>query len=217
MPLENTMSKDEWYRNTNWTERIEKEFFTRLGKSRSVFNKAQYLRIQASYLESNYVETALRLLNIVLNEYPDPAELAQTHHQIATCYEQIGDADKVVFNFRKALECEDKYPKAITQSWIDFPYFIIRSKMSELFPEAEILLKKRKPDILFPIDNYKINSVFAMICKYNGDKLNSRLYAKKALDYATITDNGLQYKSNVGLVKKVDESIHLQLINLAAA
>ena len=47
------MASGDWYRNNDWNDTIETEFEARLKRSRGAFNKAQYLRIQASYLLDN--------------------------------------------------------------------------------------------------------------------------------------------------------------------
>jgi hypothetical protein len=40
----------EWYRNTEWGKEIEDTFELKLKRARGGSSKAQYLRIQASYL-----------------------------------------------------------------------------------------------------------------------------------------------------------------------
>ena len=60
------MSKKDWYRNTIWNEEVEEFFFTKLKRSSTQFNKAQYLRIQAVYLKDKYPEVALQLLKEII-------------------------------------------------------------------------------------------------------------------------------------------------------
>jgi hypothetical protein len=42
---------NDWYRKTTWSEADQADFFARFKRSRTPYNKAQYLRIQANYLE----------------------------------------------------------------------------------------------------------------------------------------------------------------------
>ncbi|WP_010522064.1 hypothetical protein [Aquimarina agarivorans] len=69
------MSKDDWYRNTEWNDQIESEFEARLKRSRGNFNKAQYLRIQASYLlnsqETENQKKEIQLMKKVIDGYPE--------------------------------------------------------------------------------------------------------------------------------------------------
>ncbi len=55
------MSNTDWYRNTQWNEEIEKDFFTKLNRSRS--KRDQHLVIQALSLTKNYPEVTLQLIN----------------------------------------------------------------------------------------------------------------------------------------------------------
>ena len=69
------MANDDWYRNKGWNDEIELEFRTRLNRSRNLYNKTQYLRIQADYLlgSSNPViqGVGLSMMNELLSDYPD--------------------------------------------------------------------------------------------------------------------------------------------------
>ena len=69
------MANDDWYRNKGWNDEIELEFRTRLNRSRHLYNKTQYLRIQADYLlgSSNPViqGVGLSMMNELLSDYPD--------------------------------------------------------------------------------------------------------------------------------------------------
>ena len=83
------MRKDDWYRNANWNDQIESEFEARHKRSRGNYNKAQYLRIQASYLlNSSLIENqkkGIQLMERLINEYPE--ETFSTIHG----HEQLGD------------------------------------------------------------------------------------------------------------------------------
>ena len=51
------MSKDDWFRRTTWSDEDERAFFARLVRSRGIFRKAQYLRIQAVTLRKPVIES----------------------------------------------------------------------------------------------------------------------------------------------------------------
>ena len=70
---------DDWFRKTSWTREDREDFFERLSRSRK-YNRAQYLRIQASYLAENgnieLLNAALELLEMLFTQYPDRTEMA---------------------------------------------------------------------------------------------------------------------------------------------
>src|SRR4029078_9829555 len=86
---EKIMAAEDWYRNTKWDKTIEEAFEARLKRSRDNSNKAQYLRIQASYLldnpDKNLQLVWLRLIERLIKDFP--AEEFSTIFG----HEQIGD------------------------------------------------------------------------------------------------------------------------------
>jgi len=64
---------NDWFRKTSWGEADQADFFTRLKRSRTAGNKAQYLRIQASHLEGagspEFLRAAITLLDKMLTEF----------------------------------------------------------------------------------------------------------------------------------------------------
>jgi hypothetical protein len=75
------MGQDDWYRKKTWGPRARKSFFERLNRSRNSYNKAQYARIQALYLQQTgkqeLVRAALELLDLLLEKCHEPLRLAQ--------------------------------------------------------------------------------------------------------------------------------------------
>ena len=69
------MARDDWYRNKEWDDEIELAFRTRLNRSRSLYNKTEYLRIQADYLLASsdpvLQGVGLSMMNELLADYPD--------------------------------------------------------------------------------------------------------------------------------------------------
>src|SRR5690606_11860287 len=66
------MATDDWYRNSTWDSSIETDFEARLKRSNRAYHKAQYLRIQASYLlESSDINVQLvgvKLINMITTQ-----------------------------------------------------------------------------------------------------------------------------------------------------
>ena len=69
-----TMANEDWYRNKTWNNEVEADFEARLKRSRGAFNKAQYLRIQASYLldisDKKTQLVGVSLMERLIRDYP---------------------------------------------------------------------------------------------------------------------------------------------------
>ena len=208
---------DDWYRRKTWTEADQTEFNERLSRSRGQYNKAQYLRIQASYLEDKYPAASLELMNRIVTDFPEPCELAQTYLQMAHCYSVLSDTDNAVRCFRKALVQEVEYPKSRTQTYLDFPVFALVNNLTELYEEVTTVLVQHQSWILFPVDRYMWNMCLALIADYNGDIEAARNHASAALQAADEQQSGFRYHPKVGLVKKQDKMIMKKLISFSTA
>jgi len=167
--LREKLMSDDWYRRTTWNSTEEEAFFNRLKRSRSQYNKAQYLRIQAGYLEGKYPEEALKLLDILIEELPEPSELAQAFLQKAHCLIAFSRFDEAIKSFRKVLEQESNYPKALTQGYLDFPTFVVAHDLKEYFQEGKKILLANKSRLLFPNDRYRYHTALAIIEWENGN------------------------------------------------
>ena len=102
------MSRNDWYRNTKWNDPIESEFEARLKRTRGNYHKAQYLRIQATYLLDSTNEKnqnkGVELMERLIEVYPE--------EKSGTIFanEQLGD-----FFFKKAsFEKAEKYYRIVT-------------------------------------------------------------------------------------------------------
>ncbi len=85
---------DDWFRRRTWSDADRTEFFSRLGRSRSAFHKAQYVRIQALELHesggASHAADALELLDLVVERWMEDAQGASVHYQRAECLRDLG-------------------------------------------------------------------------------------------------------------------------------
>ena len=81
---------DDWYRNTRWNEQIEIEFEQRFEKTRSDYNKAEYLRIQANYLLNSSSDKeqkiGLVLIDRLFDSFPEQIQSIMLANEILGNY-----------------------------------------------------------------------------------------------------------------------------------
>jgi hypothetical protein len=215
------MSRDDWYRCTDWDPKTREEFFRRLSRSRR--SKGQYLRIQASYLQQTdkrLVPAAIELLDLMFTQFPDPLETAQGHLQKADCLELVGDCEGAIGEFRRALEAERTFPKAGTQAWLDFGWFVAERRYDALYPEALAVLVEFLPlrrGILFPVDVFRLHGIRALIAAEQGRTVEAVEEARLAMEAAEKPTSGFRYHPNVGLVRDRDSEITRRIASLATS
>ncbi len=80
---------NDWFRKTTGSEADQADFFVRLKRCRTAYNKAQCLRIQASHLEGigshEMLRASLELLDKLFAEFPEQTQLASVYSQKASC------------------------------------------------------------------------------------------------------------------------------------
>ncbi len=200
------MSRDDWFRNEDWTSTIEQNFYVKLKRAR---RKAQYLCIQAHHLSRSHPEIALRLLN----EYfalDDRFNHARAFSFQADAYLALGNIDLAIEAYEHGLAREKEFPNFRTQSWIELPYLIATRQIHAKYQRALELLNA--PDtILFPVQKFKIYAAHALILAALGDHNIASDHAKEALREAGQRHSGLRYHSELGLVGSQYEVIAARL------
>ncbi|MBK6825887.1 MAG: hypothetical protein IPG86_02950 [Chitinophagaceae bacterium] len=194
----------DWFRRKAWTKMDEEEFFIKLGRARKD-SRPQYLKIQAIELVStknkDLLKVAESLLNKLLTEYPDDNfNKSPALHTLGDIYRNLGIEIKAVDFYKQALDFETIYPNVKTQAYLDYAELIIKSKDTAKFGELESILLERQPNLLFPIDKYKVNSILSIINKFNGKEEKATLYAELAEQNANKETSGLRYHKNLGVV-----------------
>ncbi len=208
------MKKNDWYRNREWTAEIEKDFTKRLSRVRSRYNAAQYVRIQACYLEENHPLVALQLLDRVILEYQEISELSQAYHQKAECLLTLNREAEAIDCFRSSFGIMREYPRSLNQSYFTFGLWVVRNGKKELFDEALQVVEEfvSKPGMIsFPADIFKYCTIKAIILFEKGQRQLAKECVEKALEAASKKDSGLRYHSKIGLVDGIDPLIAKKL------
>jgi tetratricopeptide (TPR) repeat protein len=212
------MTRDDWFRRTTWSATDRAEFFARLERSRTSFHKAQYLRLQALALASTGLHAAaIELLDHLFVEYSEPSQLAQAHLQKAECLAQLNQPNDAVEEFRASLQAERDFPNVRTQSWLEFPLFIVRRELTDLYSEALAIVEEFLSEscLTFPLQRYQYSTVRALIAGAQGDSGTAGHFAKLALSAEAERYSGFGRHPAVGLVKIIDHEIHERLSALA--
>ena len=190
-------------------------------RCRSIDSKAQYLRIQASYLaDAGYHAEALELLDQLLSEHPVASELAQAHLQKALSLDVMGRDDEAVEAYRASLLAERQRPTFRTAGWVEFAWFVAWKEKRELFDEALAVLAEFKSTgsaigLMFPAGRFKYEGALALMAATCGDSERARGFAQRALESAAATDSGLRYHPEFGLIGTLDAAVRARLEAIA--
>jgi tetratricopeptide (TPR) repeat protein len=196
------MSRHDWYRQTVWSPTQETSFFQRLARSRSPFHRAQYLRIQALTLaqtgQPSNLRVALGLLERIFADYPDAFDVAMAYLQAARCHDALGNIEAASQHFEQALAEQSKSPNYQTGVTLEFPWFIVRHGMVELYDRAlEVLVNV---DSVFPIQRFKECTCRALIADHRGERVAAEASAQAALQAAGLRRSPFARHPSVGLV-----------------
>ena len=215
------MANDDWFRRTTWSSKDREEFFSRLKRSRTSYNKAQYVRIQAHYLASvgtePLIRDALELLDYLFANYPERSQLSSAHFQRAKCLTDLGDYPLAIDAYRNAFEFQRKYPGWQTNAHGHFAELIVTLKRRDLYDEALAILDEFGESDVFPVDVFKREAARALIAEDRGDQARAADHARRALAAAAATDSGFRYHKRLGLVGFVDPDVTDRLRSLSAA
>jgi tetratricopeptide (TPR) repeat protein len=197
---------NDWYRKTTWSEADQADFFARLKRSRTTYNKAQYLRIQAYHLEGvgspKLLKASLALLDKMFAEFPDKTQLASAYGQKASCLAKLGEIDQAIAYYQRALKTEREFPNVKTNAFMQFGRLVVENNLTKLFDEAlEELKELDLRGIKFPSDIFQAFGICSIIAAHKGETEKAKEFAKIALEAADKAHSGLRYHSTVGLVR----------------
>ena len=191
------MGRDDWFRNKKWDAATEAHFNEKLSRAR---DKAQPLRIQASYLESTNPKAALILLDryFALGSHFD---MASAFLNQAEAYLSLGELEEAIRALEKALQRERDFPNVKTQAWSRFALLVAERKLDHLYDKALRVLKENPVSSLsFPIHGFLWNASFALIADATGQHKHAAETAAKALEFPALNHSGFRYHDDVGLV-----------------
>ena len=212
------MGREDWYRLETWSDADQEAFFARLSRSRGLYHKSQYARIQASYLQdAGLVDEALELLQRLYDEWPDKSQIATAYWQEANCYLLKKKLDAAIDAYRKCFRAEeDNDFRTTTNARVEFLWLVATRGFRDLYDEALQEIDKLQHPSIFPVDQYRTAGALALISSDSGVKENIASLAQAALEAASRTESGLRYHKGLGLVRNPDRKIIKRLKKLAA-
>jgi len=218
------MATDDWYRNTTWDDKIEADFEARLKRSRGAFNKAQYLRIQASYLLDSSDTTTQKIgvsqMERLINDFPtEEFSTIFGHEQLGDYYFKIGDFETAEKHFYIVTKhYKNKKSRSGTSAIADLKLaetYLTANKVDKFEEAYKICKKYPKSELTFNSEKFYYAELAAHIC----DKLNKREeakeFAKVAIEISKISEPQFYRHKTVGLVKATDQQLRTleQIVN----
>ena len=210
---------NEWYRKQKWTKDDEVDFFLHYEKTKTEFNKAQYLKIQAFTLygahNKKFFDAILSLLDKYFNDFPNEQFFrASCLHLYGRVFYDRKIYDKALYYYQKAACQELKYPNVISGAWLDYAQIIVQLKCKDMYDKAEEIIQTQYDSLVFPIDIYRSNAVLAVIHNFRGDKENAYRYKCIAHDAALINQPILSNLGNIGLVHNKNNFLEKAMKNI---
>jgi len=216
-------SSTDWYTKTTWSELDAEEFWKKLSRKRHPDSRSQIIRIQAEHLEqAGEVNAAFELLERIVSEYPTTFDLAEVHHQRATCLLKLGKPVQALEELRHAINCEVKFSNYLTGAWLTFGVIAVEYSMPEYFDEFLSIAERKLSQAIaehlvlsFASSRFRYYGVMAVICCRNEEFEKAREYAKLSLAEVEAEDAGYRYHPNVGLVGEKDINL-IQIVKKIA-
>lgn len=208
------MSPDDWYRRTTWDVADREAFCARLARSRTAYNKAQYLRIQAAYLVSEYPSDALELLKQAM-AIPSPTELSSVYKLMADCLDALDRVDEALDYYRRAMAQEEVEPQWLTDAYQSFADLVIRRELQGHYRDAVDVLRGHVDRPSFPLHCYQYHRALAILSDRLCEPTSATAHAKAALQSAGLSHSGFWKHPELWLVESTDLTDVDDLVALA--
>jgi tetratricopeptide (TPR) repeat protein len=188
---------EKWFRRTSWTAADREAFFSRLRRSRTPYHKAQYLQIQAQHLHGlrrkATTRAALELLAVLLEEFPEPSQLAIAYLVRGDCLQSLGDVSGALESYRQALQAQRDFPKVSTLVHQRLAWLVATAPVPESNREALAALEefggRYGGGELVPI-NYRTYAAKALLHAGLGELTEAKKAAERALQLAERDHSG---------------------------
>lgn len=157
----------EWYRNTEWNDEIEKEFFARLSRARS--QRDQYIVIQALTLAESFPKVALRLVDYYFDTRTEDFHDGRARMAAATAQFADGGYEEALDAFQEALEGQAADNGLLVTSPLAFAFLSARYRSARHYDLALAgLADLPVPDTGPPVTSFQYHAARALILHETG-------------------------------------------------
>jgi tetratricopeptide (TPR) repeat protein len=192
------VSRDDWFRNTAWNDKVAATFDANLKKAK---DKSQRLRIQACMLAESHPLVALELLERYFKE-PNRFGEAQAYVDKATALLALGRHEEAIAAYGDALKEERKMPSLLTQAYVELPYVVSVHALIDHYERAGKVLNQHRRRPVFPVEFFMWHASKAFLAGAGGDRKAAAEHAKEALEFATKEKSVFKRHPKIGLVSK---------------
>lgn len=206
----------EWFRNTVWNQEIEELFELKLKNARGRDSKAQYLRIQASYLlESNvFGQVGERLMKRLFSDFPNETFFVIFgHEQLGDYYYKTKQYDKAETEYKIVVDHYHLKTRSGTTGLADVKLaeLILTTEQKDKYNYTYKILtedfNKSGGDLFINDSKYYYSLTRSRLAWKLGLKSDSKNYAELALTLSKITEPQFPRHKMVGLVKAKNDDI----------
>ncbi len=210
------MANEDWYRNKTWNNEVEADFEARLKRSRGAFNKAQYLRIQASYLldisDKKTQLVGVSLMERLIRDYPtEKFSAIFAQEQLGDFYLDKKDYKQAEHFFRVVTHYyQDTKSRGGTSTLGDLKLAetILRSNQTDKFEEAyQFVSDYPISDLIFNDSKFYYAELRTQLCDAMNKKAEAKEFAKTAIELSKIAKPQFSRHKTVGLVIVSDRQL----------
>jgi hypothetical protein len=206
----------EWFRNSEWNQEIEEIFELKLKRARGAFSKAQYLRIQASYLldTEKYGHVGEQLMKRLFKDYPEESfSIRFGHEQLGDYYMRTKQFDLAEQEYEEVVKYYHSDTRSGTTGLADIKLadLILFTKQASKYEYAYKLItldfENSGGDIGLNDSRYFYNLTRARLAKELGISVESKQFAKLALELSEVTEPQFSRHKTVGIVKAKEQEV----------
>lgn len=171
----------EWYRNTDWNDEIEAQFFDKLSRARS--QRDQYLAIQAMLLAESRPEVTLRLVDLYFDTRTDTFNDGRARQAASQARFAMGGYEQALDDFQAALEGQEA-SGLYTVSPLQFAFLAAQHRSTRHYDAAIAQLSTMSPPGKgIPELVYRYHAATALLLSETGrDPAGALRAAETALD-----------------------------------
>lgn len=167
--------------------------------------------------KSDLSRVALRLLDVMLTEYPQQFRTASAFHTMAECHFNLGDDEAAFDALRKTIETERIYPREITTALSDFEWRVATRGLVHLYDEVLRLIDEFEGQrrLVLPIHEFRHYTARAFLSEHSGDLGGAQRFATMAIAASEATQSKFRFHRKLGLVSNANKNVTKRLRKLA--